>query len=94
MRLEANEPADVLVVDYSMPGLSCTDLVTQARARRPGLPVLVISGKLENCAVLDLPSLAKPFHHDAFNSAIANLLRPGERAANVIQFPPGAAQSS
>ncbi len=93
MRLKANERVDVLVIDYSMPGLSCTDLVTQARARRPGLPVLVISGKIENANTLNLPFLAKPFRQDAFNGAIVNLLRRGERAGDVVELLPDAAQS-
>lgn len=42
-RLEAITP-DLAVVDYKMPGMSGVEVVRRARARRPGLKVLMITG--------------------------------------------------
>ena len=34
----------MMVVDYTMPGFSGFELFTQARALRPGLPVVLVTG--------------------------------------------------
>ena len=41
--LDAARP-DVLVVDVEMPGMTGLELIERVRARRPGLPVVVMSG--------------------------------------------------
>ncbi len=38
------EPADLLVVDYKMPGLNGFEVIRRARALRPGLRVVMITG--------------------------------------------------
>ncbi len=44
LRLLAHTPADVVVVDISLPDVSGIALVAQIKEQRPGLPCLVISG--------------------------------------------------
>lgn len=43
LRQVADAPADVLLLDVSMPGPGFLETMHQLRARRPGLPVLVLS---------------------------------------------------
>jgi PAS domain S-box-containing protein len=40
----SDDPVDLLVTDYNMPGLSGLDLVRELQRRRPGLPVVLSSG--------------------------------------------------
>jgi len=42
--LRADVPLDLLISDIVMPDIYGTDLILQARALRPGLPALLISG--------------------------------------------------
>lgn len=51
--LDAGEPVDMLVTDLSMPGISGLVLAREVRARRPHLPVVVVTGY-----VGDHPALA------------------------------------
>lgn len=44
VRLAAEAPVDVVVMDYSMPGLSPQDSLAALRRAHPGLPVLCLSG--------------------------------------------------
>ncbi|MBP2295419.1 response regulator [Azospirillum rugosum] len=41
---ERHDPADVLLTDLCMPQLGGAELIRQIRARRPGLPVVVMTG--------------------------------------------------
>ncbi|HWA57764.1 MAG TPA: ATP-binding protein [Gemmatimonadales bacterium] len=42
--LEAGQPVDILVTDYSMPGLSGIDLAQRAIKLRPDLPIVLLTG--------------------------------------------------
>ncbi len=78
-RLGAGDPFDLLVTDHLMPGMTGTELARAAIARRPGLPVLVISGYAELDGIApDLPRLTKPFRQAELAEALAGLkpLRP------------------
>lgn len=44
VKIIANGRADVVLLDYSMPGLSAEDTLRQLRALDPRLPVLCLSG--------------------------------------------------
>lgn len=43
-RLDAGERVDLLVTDFSMPGMNGLVLIQEARQRLPGLPVLLLTG--------------------------------------------------
>ena len=53
---------DLLITDHLMPGMSGTELAREALAKRPTLPILIISGfaEVEDVAP-DLPRLMKLF---------------------------------
>jgi signal transduction histidine kinase len=70
--------ADVLLSDMVMPGeMGGLDLARAARARRPGLPVLLMTGysaAAADVAEENIALLAKPFRLDALGRALARLL--------------------
>lgn len=51
---DAESPADAVVTDLAMPGMSGRELLEHLRQRRPDLPALVVSG-YANAELLDLP---------------------------------------
>jgi CheY-like chemotaxis protein len=59
-------PADLLVTDVVMPGMSGPELAEAARGVQPGLPVLFVSGYADRPELEGLKSqvLAKPFTPD------------------------------
>ena len=69
----------ILVSDTVMPGGICgPELAARARALRPGLPVLLITGyaseSFSAAAEADIPVLRKPFDQPALAKALAELL--------------------
>jgi DNA-binding response OmpR family regulator len=44
LALEQADPADLVISDLSMPGMSGRELVMQLRRRRAGLPIIMMSG--------------------------------------------------
>jgi signal transduction histidine kinase/CheY-like chemotaxis protein len=68
---------EVLVTDYAMPGMTGAELAREARALRPGLPVLLITGyaSVTDREAGDLPRLAKPFRQAHLSVAVDELLR-------------------
>ena len=65
--LRGDAPIDLLISDIVMPEIYGTDLILQAQALRPGLPVLLISGFADQQNARHgpipegVPFLAKPF---------------------------------
>ena len=77
--LEAVEDIAVLVSDTIMPGLGGRELAAQARALRPTLPILLITGYATGdagAAAPDIPTLRKPFERAALAAALAALATP------------------
>lgn len=64
---ESARRIDLLIVDAMMPGMSSVDLIEQARAARPGIKVLVMSGYTGDTVIyqrittMGAPYLEKPF---------------------------------
>jgi PAS domain S-box-containing protein len=64
----------LLVTDHLMPGMDGTQLVRLARAIRPGLRALIVSGYAEVDGIAaDLPRLTKPFRGEELVAAILDL---------------------
>jgi PAS domain S-box-containing protein len=76
--LDQGAAPDLLITDYLMPGMSGSDLALEVRARKPGLPILIISGYAEAEGIApDLPRLTKPFRSAELAQSLANLARKG-----------------
>jgi CheY-like chemotaxis protein len=76
-RLREGAPADLVVTDYGMPGLSGTELAEEIGRCRPGLPVILVTGYGEIPASLaaGVTSLRKPFAQDVLGAAIEAAVR-------------------
>lgn len=77
--LERLDACDVLVTDVVMPGMSGVELVVEARERRPGLPVIFVSGYTGDATIAgsDDPMtafLAKPYDGDELLRAVRGTL--------------------
>lgn len=63
--VDRDEPFDLLVTDHLMPGMTGVDLARIVKVKRPGIPVLLVSGYAEGDGLnAGLPRLTKPFRAD------------------------------
>jgi CheY-like chemotaxis protein len=77
-RIEAGTFPDLLVTDHLMPGMNGVELAREARAIRPELPVLVVSGYAEVEGIApELARLTKPFRKAELAVSIAGVLPDG-----------------
>jgi PAS domain S-box-containing protein len=78
--LETDGAVDLVVTDVGLPGLDGRQMVDQARAVRPGLKVLFITGYAENTAfgsghlAPGMEMITKPFAVDAFAAKVSAML--------------------
>lgn len=67
-------PADYVVTDHLMPGMTGSELAHAVRHLHPGTRVLIVSGYAELDGISpDLPRLAKPFRQDELAVSMAAL---------------------
>jgi DNA-binding response OmpR family regulator len=64
---------DAMTTDLRMPGRNGIELITWARANRPGLPVLCVTALAEEVE-LSVPVLGKPFNMYELVSAVEALM--------------------
>ena len=67
---------DVLITDFSMPGMNGVELARAARQIRPQLAILVATGyaDLPAGSDIDLPRLGKPYSQEQLSAEIAKIL--------------------
>jgi nitrogen-specific signal transduction histidine kinase/CheY-like chemotaxis protein len=74
-------PVDLLLVDFAMPGMNGAEVARAALAKRPDLPVLMVSGYADSAAVEAVAGTAKllrkPFDFAELGAAVAELLKRG-----------------
>lgn len=72
--------ADLMVVDFAMPGMNGAELVQAARARRPGQKAIIVTGYADSAALEaaagDVRVLRKPFDVAALANAVDEALAP------------------
>ncbi len=51
--IDGGAPVDVVVSDFSMPGMNGIDLIRAARARRPGLAAILLTGHVGDIAAAE-----------------------------------------
>jgi CheY-like chemotaxis protein/anti-sigma regulatory factor (Ser/Thr protein kinase) len=73
--LEGELRVDFLVTDHLMTGMTGVDLAHVIRERRPGTPILILSGSSEAEAIApDLHRLHKPFRQSDLSASLASLV--------------------
>lgn len=80
-----NKPFDLVVTDIIMAGpMDGVGLARALRERRPGLPVMLVTGYSDIAASLDaeFPVLRKPYHLAELHRATANAMSRPTRAPN------------
>ncbi len=81
--LDATPAIDLLVIDFAMPGMTGAEVAREAQARRPGLPVLFVTGYQDAAAlgeVGDASVVQKPFHDGELARKIEAALGDAGRA--------------
>jgi PAS domain S-box-containing protein len=77
----ARSRADLVIIDFIMPGMSGAEVASRILANSPRQPILFVSGYSETDAVKgaapDAPLLAKPFRADALERAVRSAMTPG-----------------
>ena len=77
-----------VLTDFQMPGLDGLGLAREIRRRRPGLPVIVASGRFEETAITGLRGLGvtellpKPFEEARLVEALRRVLGEGASAVD------------
>lgn len=74
--LKQGECFDLLITDYSMPGMTGGELAEEARKLIPGLPIVIASGyaDLPSGADLDVARLGKPYSQQQLAMEISKVL--------------------
>jgi len=74
----AREPTiDLLIIDFAMPGMSGAEVARQARAKRPTLPILFITGFADRAALAGVSEthiVGKPFVNDELVTKLRSIL--------------------
>jgi CheY-like chemotaxis protein len=79
-------PFDLMVIDFAMPGMTGAEVAREAQLRRPGLPMIFITGYADLAAVQNLGEDAivqKPFRDDELVRRVRRLLGT-PRTGNVV----------
>lgn len=74
---------DLLLLDFAMPGMNGAEVARAVRARRPGLPIVFVTGyaeteQLQAAVGGDVRVLRKPFSVDELTAAIAGNVGPSQ----------------
>nr|WP_269456053.1 hybrid sensor histidine kinase/response regulator [Rhizobium quercicola] len=74
--LEGGDAFDLMITDFSMPGMNGAELARQALALRPDLRILIATGYAELPAgtELNIPRLGKPYSQDQLATEIAKIV--------------------
>jgi signal transduction histidine kinase/ActR/RegA family two-component response regulator len=75
--LDRTEHVDMLLVDFAMPGMNGAEVAREALIRRPGLPILFVTGYADLEAIRSVGQdriIAKPFQFDRLLQAIDQAL--------------------
>jgi CheY-like chemotaxis protein len=77
------EPVDLLLVDFAMPGMNGAEVAREAAQRRPGLPILFMTGYADLSALSGVGEeriIQKPFRDGELAAKVRRVLRLGEAA--------------
>jgi CheY-like chemotaxis protein len=75
--LEDGQTFDLMITDYSMPGMTGAELARTVREKVPGMPILIATGYADLPAGtgINLPRLAKPYSQAQLAAEIGKALQ-------------------
>jgi signal transduction histidine kinase/CheY-like chemotaxis protein len=76
--LEQRQGIDLMLIDFAMPGMNGAEIARFARVRRPGLPILFVTGYADHAALVGAKEpqiIGKPFVNDELAVKISLALR-------------------
>jgi signal transduction histidine kinase len=74
--LSTHPNVDLVITDYTMPGMTGTDLAAELKHVRPGLPVVIATGYSDAPEGVSLPRLNKPYRQQDLATLFAALFCP------------------
>jgi PAS domain S-box-containing protein len=83
---------DLLLVDYAMPGMSGVETATRARAMRPNLPCMYVTGYADLAALREVGGqsvVQKPFAGDELARKVQAVLGARQEVQNVVSLASG-----
>ncbi|HUN40984.1 MAG TPA: response regulator [Acetobacteraceae bacterium] len=87
--LSTGNRVDLMLADFSMPGMSGMELLREATARRPELPVLLVTGYADDKALAVLGQerlVLKPFRNEELARKVRIALS-GPDSGKVVKLP-------
>ena len=84
--LSSDERIDLMISDVGLPGMNGRELAETARASRPDLPILFITGYAENAAIragflgANMAMVSKPFSFEDLAAKVSQMIAPPAKA--------------
>jgi CheY-like chemotaxis protein len=78
--LQSEQALDVVISDVVMPGMNGIDFARRARETRPGMPIVLVTGKsdvLDSVLESGAVALLKPYSSDALRQVLCETLAEG-----------------
>lgn len=91
--IEHGAPFDLMIVDYAMPGLNGATVIARARAQRPQIAAILVTGYAETGLAAELPEdvplLRKPFRIAEMVARVTAMVAAGVAApaSNILPLP-------
>ena len=88
--LDRGPRVDLMMIDFSMPGMNGAELTRHVQERRPGLPVLLVTGYADARAIEAVGEeriVLKPFRNEDLARKIRTALGAGENGKVVSLRP-------
>jgi DNA-binding NtrC family response regulator len=84
--VDSREPCDAVIADVVMPGMSGVEFAWRAHAARPGLPIVLLTGKqdgIESAVASGVVPLLKPVTSDRLSQVLGDAFsqRPARNKA-------------
>lgn len=67
-------PFDLLLIDHNMPRMSGVEACTEIRRQKPGMKMLMLSGRVSDTEPREVGTLPKPFENHELLSMVRQML--------------------
>ena len=84
--LDEHPGVDVLLVDFAMPGMNGAELAREARVKRPGLPVVFVTGYADFTALKDVSPeriVQKPLREEELGAKLRAAIESAGQSADI-----------